>query len=671
MPTIFDYSGDDDFCPAWSLHSKPKEPSFFLSLARHVDVYFPPRKRSRISAPFVFSGEGFEQKQQPSIEILPDECMFEIFRRMPGGQEKSACACVSKRWLMLVSSIQRDELCSKVPTQTLNPEASLVSSKAEEPIEGGRKNEVIASNGIELKSDDGIESDGFLSRCLEGKKATDVRLAAIAVGTGSRGGLGKLSIRGNNSSRGVTDLGLRVIARGCPSLRVLSLWDVSSIGDEGLLEIANGCRLLEKLDLVQCPAISDKTLLAFAKNCPNLTSLTIESCLNVGSEGIEAVGKSCPNLKSVSIKDCPLVCDQGIAGLFSSASSTLSKVKLQALDITDVSLAVIGHYGKALTDLVLTGLQKVGERGFWVLGNARGLHKLKSLTVTSCRGMTDLGLDAVVKGCPSLKQFFLRKSSFLSDNGLVSFAKSAGALESLQLEECHRITQYGFFGTLFNCGAKLKALGLTNCLGIKDVNFGLPLVFPCISLQTLSIRNCPGFGNASLSLVGRLCPQLQNLDLTGQHGITDTGILPLLENVDGGLVKVNLGGCINVTDNVVSTIVKRNGLTLELLNLDGCKNITDASLVSIAENCSLLSELDLSNCASITDYGIAAMARANQLGIQILSLSGCWLLSNKSVPLLKKLGQTLLGLNLQNCYGICSNKVDVLVEQLWRCDILY
>ncbi|KAK6274107.1 hypothetical protein POUND7_011190 [Theobroma cacao] len=643
------FIGSDDFCPGGSIYPNPKESSHFLSLGHHVDVYFPLRKKSRISAPFVFSGERFEQKK-PSIDVLPDECLFEIFRRLPGGQERSACACVSKRWLTLVSNIRKDE----ITTQALNLKDESTDKK------GG----VVSED-----EDQDVEGDGYLSRSLEGKKATDVRLAAIAVGTASRGGLGKLFIRGSNSSRGVTAVGLRAISRGCPSLRVLSLWSLSYVGDEGLCQIADGCHQLEKLDLCHCPAITDKSLIAVAKSCPNLTDLTIEGCANIGNEGLQAVASCCPNLKSVSIKDCPLVGDQGIASLLSSASYSLTKVKLHALKITDVSLAVIGHYGNAVTDLSLISLPNVSEKGFWVMGNGHGLQKLKSFTVTSCRGVTDLGLEAVGKGCPNLKQFCLRKCAFLSDNGLVSFAKAAGSLESLQLEECHRITQFGFFGSLLNCGAKLKAISFVNCLGIKDLNLGLPSLSPCESLRSLSIRDCPGFGDSSLATLGKLCPQLQNVELSGLHGITDAGILPLLESCEAGLVKVNLSGCVNLSDKAVCVMADLHGWTLEMINLDGCK-ISDGSVVAIAENCLLLSDLDVSKC-SITDSGIAALARSNQINLQILSVSGCTMVSDKSLPSLGKLGQTLLGLNLQQCKAISSSAVDLLVEQLWRCDILF
>ncbi|KAJ6406231.1 hypothetical protein OIU84_009872 [Salix udensis] len=494
MSKVFGFAGENDFCPGGPIYANHKEQNHFLSIGRPVDVYFPLRKRSRISAPFVFTEERFEQKKQASIEVLPDECLFEILRRLPGGDERSACACVSKRWLSLLSNICKDELCSQNESAKTNTQ---VKSEVE---------------------DEGIEGDGYLSRSLEGKKATDIRLAAIAVGTASRGGLGKLFIRGSNSSQGVTKVGLRAIARGCPSLKVLSLWNLLSVGDEGLSEIANGCHKLEKLDLSHCAAITDKGLLAIAKSCPNLTDLVIESCTNIGNEGLQAVGQHCTNLKSISIKNCPAIGDQGIAALVSSASNVLTKVKLQALNITDVSLAVVGHYGKEVADLVLTSLTNVSERGFWVMGNGQGLKKLKSMTVTSCVGLTDTGLEAVGKGCPNLKQLYLHKCPFLSDNGLVSFAKSAVSLESLLLEECHRITQIGFFGSLLNCGANLKAASLVNCLGIKDLKLDLPELSPCSSLRSLSIRNCPGFGDGSLALVGKLCPQLQNVEFEWASG---------------------------------------------------------------------------------------------------------------------------------------------------------
>ncbi|KAL7259775.1 hypothetical protein ACSBR1_005612 [Camellia fascicularis] len=649
MPTLLNYSGDDEFYSRESIYSM--DSSRLCSISSHLDVYLPPSKRARISSPFASSGNMFEEERTPSIEVLPDECLFEIFRRLPGGQARSASACVSKRWLMLLSGIRNSEICKCKNAQSKVNESS---------------NDVDMISGNE---DLEIESDGHLTRCLEGKKATDIRLAAIAVGTSSRGGLGKLSIRGSNSTCRVTNDGLTAIAHGCPSLRALSLWNVPSIGDEGMFEIAKECHLLEKLDLCQCPSISNKGLIAIAENSPNLTALTIESCPRIGNDSLQAIGRCCPKLQSITIRDCPHVGDQGVASLLSSASSVLTKVKLQSLSFTDFSLAVIGHYGKAITSLVLSGLQNVSEKGFWVMGNAQGLERLGSLTITSCRGTTDVSLEAIGKGCPNLKQMCLRKCCFVSDIGLVAFAKAAGSLENLQLEECNRLTQSGILSALSNCGSKLKSLALVKCMGIKDLASETPLLTPCESLRSLSIRSCSGFGDASLAVVGKLCPQLHHVDLSGLYGITDTGLLPLVESCEAGLVKVNLSGCLNLTDKVVSIMARLHSETLEVLNLDGCSKVTDASLVAIADNCLVLNDLDVSKC-SITDSGIAALSHGDQLNLQIISLSGCSKVSNKSINFLRKLGENLVGLNLQHCNSISTTTVEQLMESLWKCDIL-
>uniref|UniRef100_A0A1J3J0G1 EIN3-binding F-box protein 1 n=1 Tax=Noccaea caerulescens TaxID=107243 RepID=A0A1J3J0G1_NOCCA len=634
MSQIFSFAGENDFYRRGTIYPNPKEANLLLSLGSLVDCYYPPCKRSRVVAPSSSLFSGFEEKSSVSIDVLPEECLFEIFRRLSGPQERSACASVSKQWLMLVTSIRQKEI-----------------------------DVVVAAPNVNEDDDD---CEGCLSRSLDGKKATDVRLASIAVGTAARGGLGKLSIRGSDSASKVSDLGLRSIGRSCPALGSLSLWNLSTVTDNGLLEIAEGCSQLEKLELNRCSTITDNGLVAIAKSCPNLTELTLEACSRIGDEGLQAIARSCSKLKSVSIKNCPLVRDQGITALLSNTTYSLAKLKLQLLNVTDVSLAVVGHYGLSITDLVLSGLSHVTEKGFWVMGNGVGLQKLNTLTITACQGVTDMGLQSVGKGCPNMKKALVSKSPLLSDNGLVSFAKASLSLESLHLEECHRVTQFGFFGSLLNCGAKLKSFSVVNCLGIRDLTTGLPASTHCSALRSLSVRNCPGFGDANLAAIGKLCPQLEDIELFGLKGVTESGFLHLLQNT---LVKVNFSGCTNLTDRVISAISARNGWTLEVLTVDGCSKISDASLVSIAENCYVLSDLDLSKC-SISDSGSQALASSEKLKLQILSMAGCSMVTDKSLPSIVRLGSTLLGLNLQQCRSISNSTVDFLVERLYKCDIL-
>nr|XP_043628205.1 EIN3-binding F-box protein 2-like [Erigeron canadensis] len=594
-----------------------------------LDVYSRPCKRLQISEPRRFY---YNEEKNPSIEVLPDECLYEIFRRLSGGQTRSISACVSKRWLMILSNVRNSD---------------------SEP------------NKVNTSLKDEQENDGYLTRSLEGKKATDTRLGAIAVGTSPRGGLGKLLVRGSSE---VTSIGFAAIARGCPSLKVLSLWNVSLIGDEALIEISKECHSLESLDLSQCPLISSKGLAAIAKNCPRLCYLTLESCQSIGNEGLEAVAQGCLNLQSITIKDCPLIKDQGIATLISN-SLVLTKLKLQALDITDLSLAVIGRYGKSITNLALTSLRTVTKKGFWAMGISKNLESLTSLTVISCHGVTDLSLEAIGHGCRVLKHMALKKCCFVSDKGLVSFAKAACFLESLHLEECNRISQHGILGTLSHPNAKLKALSVVKCMGIRDLEQEPVGLSKSQSLRSLTIKNCIGFGNTNLATLGKLCPHLHSLDLTGACRINDTGLSKLLKACTGGLLNVNLTDCINLTDEVVVDLAKTHGRTLEVLNLDGCRKIGDESLAAIAENCLLIKDLDVSKCG-ITDSGVSCLSNGC-INLQVLSLSGCPRISNESMISLELLGKTLVGLNLQRCSLISSSVIESLVANLWRCDILF
>jgi EIN3-binding F-box protein len=589
-----------------------------------------------------------KRREEPSLDALPDECLFEVLRRVRGARARCASACVSRRWLALLAGIRASEA-------VLAPPAPAVPDLNQEYL-GGEDDEDEA----DLMNHDGDARE----RTLEGKEATDARLTAAAVA----GRLSAVSVRGSHPARGVTDAGVSALARGCPALRSLSLWDVPQVTDAGLAEIAAECHALERLDITGCPLVTDKGLIAVAQGCPELKSLTIEACSGVANEGLKAIGRSCVKLQAVNIKNCAHVDDQGVSGLVCSATASLAKVRLQGLSITDASLAVIGYYGKAITDLTLARLPAVGERGFWVMANAMGLQKLRSMTVSACPGLTDLALASVAKFSPSLKLVNLKKCSKVSDGCLKEFAESARVLENLQVEECNKVTLMGILAFLLNCSPKFKALSLVKCIGIKDI-CSAPAQLPvCKSLRSLTIKDCPGFTDASLAVVGMICPQLENVNLSGLGAVTDNGFLPLINSSESGLVNVDLNGCENLTDGAVSALVKAHGGSLAHLSLEGCSKITDASLFAISESCSQLAELDLSNCM-VSDYGVAVLAAAKQLKLRILSLSGCMKVTQKSVPFLGSMSSSLEGLNLQFNF-IGNHNIASLEKQLWRCDIL-
>ncbi|XP_078428012.1 EIN3-binding F-box protein 1-like [Wolffia australiana] len=395
------------------LGSRPRKRSFvgdpFAHLSRY-DRLSPSMKRCRVgSGPLLADRE-------ISIDALPDNCLRRILERLAGKRARSISACVSRRWLCLLSTIV---------------------GSGEHHVHSVKRHLDLKERPKEVESQTWSRYDlEQRRRNFEIERATDVCLAAAAVGSGH---CVELLIRGCESrSHKVTDVGLSAVARGFPSLRVLSLCDCPFVTDEGLIQIANNCPFLEELSLVGCSQISDSGIAAIARRCPKLSKLAINSCQRVGDHGFRSVGRACPGLTSISISDCPLLGDQAIAGLLATSDrSNVKELRLQNLNINDASFAVVGIYGTSVHALVLSGLD-VTERGFWAMASAGGLKMLNSLTVVSCNGLTDLSLEAAAKGFPRLRSVRLRRCLSLSDAGLKTFVLAACSLENLQIECCRR-----------------------------------------------------------------------------------------------------------------------------------------------------------------------------------------------------------------------------------------
>jgi EIN3-binding F-box protein len=119
-----------------------------------------------------------KRREEPSLDALPDECLFEVLRRVRGARARCASACVSRRWLALLAGIRASEA-------VLAPPAPAVPDLNQEYL-GGEDDEDEA----DLMNHDGDARE----RTLEGKEATDARLTAAAVA----GRLSAVSVRGSH-----------------------------------------------------------------------------------------------------------------------------------------------------------------------------------------------------------------------------------------------------------------------------------------------------------------------------------------------------------------------------------------------------------------------------------------------------------------------------------------
>ncbi|KAH7279306.1 hypothetical protein KP509_37G013800 [Ceratopteris richardii] len=531
----------------------------------------------------------------------------------------------------------------------------------------------------ETDSNEDVESevhlegyDGDLSRCLSGRKASDVRLAAIALGTQSCGGLGKLSIRDGSATGfklSLTDVGLSAIGSWCSGLRVLSLWNCPYITDQGLASIGNGCHILEKVDLYKCPLVGDSGLQVIAKRCPRLSYLNLDECEKISDVALVAVAEHCANLTILTLQNCPQVSDYGITKVVCNLKM-LKKLKLSGLRLTGRSLESIGAQEGDLSWLTLQNLDQVGPDGFVCITHPRGLHKLKHLHIADCRNFTDFSLSMVAKCCGNLKHFSLHKCDLVSDKGLILFMKSVPSLQVLHLEKCNMISGTGIVSALSVRGKELREFQIKKCAGVHEVQAICPPIPDGSALQSICITDCPDVGDLLVALVGLLCKEAVSIDFSGLQNITDDGLLAFLCGGGSKLTSLKLSGCCKISDRALCVIVQEGGQTIRNLALDGCKNLSDKSLKAISSNCPFLEDLDISDCA-ITNAGLEDWVSSNGKMLSSLNLSGCVGVTDRSLSSILKNCDHLQDLNLKNCKGISERAASAFQSRKLNCMVLY
>ncbi|GBG71551.1 hypothetical protein CBR_g8969 [Chara braunii] len=666
-----------------------------------------------------------ERDSQDLINSLPDEVLCNIFAELDDPRDRSVCALVCMRWLMLQSHMRwecyrrgnrkrrgagggggvgegghalsvregpgpwkvrraeggvrrgeggedgdgegaGDQRYASPPTSRRRP---LVDNKKE----GGRSRAGGNNGGGEegAESDDGEEESngaswmaGDLSRCLEGRKATDVRLAALALGLVGRGGLGSLVLRVPVS---VSNVGISAVGSCCGALESLSLFECNDISDEGLAAVGRGCRLIEKLHLFKCSQIGNKGLQGIAQGCLFLRKLIVDTCPRIGDEALEKVGACSRNLFALTVSNCERVGDSGVEAVAGGCTS-LRRLTLNNVGVGDNGLLALGARSSSLTKLTLVRMAKPTEKGLVALGTTQGLRGLRVIVIQGCVAMSNRVMEAVGVGCVELKRLCVDDCTALGSEGVQALVKNCKSLEALEFGHCPGISPVGF-RALLQEDCRVQSLWITSCNGIRDRGLPATPSAPPASiraLKSLHISSCTLVGTACLATIGRQCPTLEHIELTSLPGVGDRGIAVIAEGCGKSLKSVVITACSRVTDGGAQAVLRNCGSRLIRLTLDGCPEVTDRTARMVAEKCCSLKDLDLSRTA-ITDEGVSAIANALEKGLETLSFAACPGLTSKCIPRLFPMFGQLWALNLRGCTGLTRQCLESVERKAWEC----
>ncbi|CAK7349201.1 unnamed protein product [Dovyalis caffra] len=249
---------------------------------------------------------------------------------------------------------------------------------------------------------------------------------------------------------GMTDNGLSLVAAGCSSLEVISLYRCN-FTDAGLETLANGCSALRHINLSYCPLVSDRGLRALSQSCHQLEAVQVSHCSEVNGTGFQGCS---PTLTHIDADSCKLE-PEGIMAIVSgggleylnvsrmnwwiSGVTTLAAIgagfatRLRILNlwlcrtVDDESIAAIAEGCPSLQEWNLALCHGVRIAGWQSIGI--NCNKLEKLHVNRCRGLCDLGLQALREGCKRLMVLYIGSTWKLSTTAIELFKLHRGNVE--------------------------------------------------------------------------------------------------------------------------------------------------------------------------------------------------------------------------------------------------
>jgi hypothetical protein len=96
---------------------------------------------------------------------------------------------------------------------------------------------------------------------------------------------------------------------------------------------------------------------------------------------------------------------------------------------------------------------------------------------------------------------------------------------------------------------KMKQLRVLNLEGTRAQGLFLENMGQMTELRELVLKGCSRLGDAALRLMWEQLPQLEALDVSDAAGVTNRGVLAVMEHE--GLVRLDVTGCKGVTREVV------------------------------------------------------------------------------------------------------------------------
>ncbi|KAL5574497.1 hypothetical protein UlMin_016196 [Ulmus minor] len=368
------------------------------------------------------------------------------------------------------------------------------------------------------------------------------------------------------------------------------------ITDDGICSLSIKLKRLRKINLSGNHLITDKSLQFLSTNCVQLSEIVILDCDLVTEKGINLVTHRCANLNSISVS--------GIR--FSVAASTFDNSlactkALSSVDFTDSNISDELLYSMAKACLPLKKLILYRSHGFTVNGILFLLSKnqfLQYLDLGKVEFLTDDSMFEISKCLPSVTFIDLSRCNELTEFTLFNLIRNCPMLNEIKMAGT-KLGAKEFTGD-FVVNPQVKSLDLlrNKCLGNESVK---KIAFACPNLQLLNLSYCCHITEEAVEEVLKRCPEIRHLNVNSCKGLKKFLIdfeLPKLEVICATKTSIDDEGL---------SLIGKNCRNLLQLDLHYCVNVTDKGVKEVVQNCRALQEINLKWCDQVSVDTIAWM----------------------------------------------------------------
>lgn len=262
-------------------------------------------------------------------------------------------------------------------------------------------------------------------------------LSIIAVVRTAGAKLRSLSLEDLNA---VNDAVLEELGRSCPRIVVCNLRGCVSITDDGLHALVTGCTRIMVLDISSCSSLSEGAIPVIANNCTKLLKLNVIGCRDtvVNTSKLNYLALCCRpelNLKYIRVDYCnKLISSETLAHLM----DRFSEMRGFGLGfINGVNDTILQHAGNRLKDLQLLGMNRCEEvTDVGVAALVQGCPNLSVLDIGGCPSVTFRTLDMLAKHRPNIQRLSLQRSKHILCHDLETYLVQFTEITELTLCGC-------------------------------------------------------------------------------------------------------------------------------------------------------------------------------------------------------------------------------------------